>query len=117
MRCQRKIVKIVWSQHISNDNIRSRTKQPQLTLVIRKRCLKWFGHVQRMNASRIPRRLYSWNPTHGRRRRGRPRTAWKDTISKDINKEEEGEVAAKDRSVWKFLVHQAAGASMHEADR
>ena len=32
---------------------------------------------------------------------------------------EEAEVAAKDqdRSVWKFLVNQAAGASMHEADR
>ena len=28
MRCQRKILKIVWFQHISNDNIRSRTKQP-----------------------------------------------------------------------------------------
>ena len=123
MRCQRKILKIVWFQHISNDNIRSRTKQPQLTSVIRKRRLKWFGHVQRMDASRIPRRLYSWNPTHGRRRRGRPRTAWKDTINKDINKMdwgwsvEEAEVAAKDRSVWKFLVNQAAGASVHEADR
>ena len=30
---------------------------------------------------------------------------------------EEAEVAAKDRSMWKFLVNQAAGASMHEADR
>ena len=73
MRCQSKILKIVWFQHTSNDNIRSRTKQPQLTSVIRKRRLKWFGHVQRMDASRIPRRLYSWNPTHGRRR-GQPRT-------------------------------------------
>ena len=124
MRCQRKSWRLsAWFQHISNDNIRSRTNQPQLTSVIRKRRLKWFGHVQRMDASRIPRRLYSWNPTHGRRRRGRPRTAWKDTINKDINKMdfgwsvEEAEVAAKDRSVWKFLVNQAAGASMHEADR
>ena len=46
-----------------------------------------------------------------------------DTINKDINKMdlgwsvEEAEVAAKDRSVSKFLVNQAAGASMHEADR
>ena len=30
---------------------------------------------------------------------------------------EEAEVAAEDRSVWKFLVNQAAGESMHEADR
>ena len=49
MRCQRKILKIVWSQHISNDNIRSRTKQPQLTSIIRKMGLKWFGQVQRVS--------------------------------------------------------------------
>ena len=77
------------------------------------------GQPNQIQAYRHPYRLYSWNPTHGRRRRGRPRTAWKDTINKDINKMdlgwsvEEAEVAAKDRSVWKFLVNQAAGASIN----
>ncbi|XP_072041140.1 uncharacterized protein [Amphiura filiformis] len=55
MRCQRKILRVIWSQHISNSCIRSKTKQPQLTSVIRKRRLQWFGHLQRMDGDRTPR--------------------------------------------------------------
>ena len=36
MRCQRSILRVIWSQHITNSSMRSRTKQPQLTAVIRK---------------------------------------------------------------------------------
>ena len=59
MRCQRKILKIRWSQHIRNLDIRIKTNQPQLTKTIRKRRMQWFGHIQRMNASRLPLRLYN----------------------------------------------------------
>ena len=40
MRCQRKILRIKWSQHVTNKHIRSVTKQPQLTNLIRNRRLK-----------------------------------------------------------------------------
>ena len=82
MRCQRKILKIKWFQHIRNQDIRDKTNQPQLTKVIRKRRLPWFGHVQRMEKARLPLTLYGWTPTHGRRegRQGRPvRTALGET--------------------------------------
>ena len=36
MRCQSKILRFVWSRHITNSSTRSRTKQPQLMAVIRK---------------------------------------------------------------------------------
>ena len=116
MRCQRKILRVTWSQHISNNTIRSRTKQPQLTSVIRRRRLQWFGHVQRMDMDRIPKKAYTWKPVHGKRRPGRPKMSWKEVIKKDINKlecgwcVEEAEVAARDRSIWKYLSRQAAGA-------
>ena len=116
MRCQRKILRVTWSQHISNNTIRSRTKQPQLTSVIRRRRLQWFGHVQRMDMYRIPKKAYTWKPVHGKRRPGRPKMSWKEVIKKDINKlecgwsVEEAEVAARDRSIWKYLSRQAAGA-------
>ena len=29
-RCQREILKVKWSQHFRNDNIRQKTRQPQL---------------------------------------------------------------------------------------
>ena len=122
MRCQRKILRVRWSQHISNNCIRSKTKQPQLTSVIRKRRLQWFGHLQRMNQDRIPKRLYLWKPTHGRCKPGRPKTSWRDVIHRDISRLDlgwtvkEAEVAALDRRTWKLLLSQAAGAEMHDAD-
>ena len=123
MRCQRKILRVVWSQHISNNTIRDRTKQPQLTAIIRKRRPKWFCHLQRMDMNRIPKQLYFWKPTHGRRKPGRPRTTWRDVIQRDITRldsewtVEDAEGAARDRVLWRLLSSQAAGAGMHDAVR
>ena len=114
MRCQRKILRIKWSQHVTNKYIRSVTKQPQLTNLIRNRRLKWFGHLLRMDSNRIPKRLHLWKPSHGRRRRGRPRTKWIDVIQRDLRNLgfgwtiEEAEVAAQDRTVWRILTSQEA---------
>ena len=121
MRCQRKILKVKWSQHIRNDDIRQKTRQPQLTKIIRKRRLQWFGHVQRMDNTRLPLRLYRWEPTHGQRKPGRPRTTWRDVIRRDIDiilpgwTVEEAEVATRDRKLWTHFLHQAAGADGHDA--
>ena len=118
MQCQRKILRITWLQHKTNHYVRSLTKQPQLTNIIR-----WFGHVLRMDPGRIPRTLYLWNPTHGKRKHGRPRTMWKDVIQRDLKtlgfdwSVEEAEVATQDRALWRFLVGQAASAEMHDANR
>ena len=84
MRCQRKILRIKWSEHVTNKHIRSVTKQPQLTNLIRNRRLKWFGHLLRMDSNRIPKRLHLWKPSNGRQRRGRPRTKWIDVIQRDL---------------------------------
>ena len=76
-----------------------------------------------MDPGRIPRTLYLWNPTHGKRKRGRPRTMWKDVIQRDLKtmgfdwSVEEAEVATQDRALWRFLVGQAASAEMHDANR
>ena len=116
MRCQRKILKVKWSQHIRNQDIRQKTGQPQLSNVIRKRRLQWFGHVQRMDKTRLPLKLYRWTPTHGRRKPGRPRATWKDAIRRDMDTilpgwtVEEAEVAARDRRIWKHFLRQAASA-------
>ena len=38
---------------------------------VRYKQLNWYGHVQRMDHERLPRRILEWCPT-GRRRKGRP---------------------------------------------
>ena len=40
MHFQRRILRVVWAQHETNISIRSRTKQPQLSTLIRKRRLQ-----------------------------------------------------------------------------
>ena len=120
MCCQRKILLVVWSQHITNSSIRSRTKQPQLTAVIRKCRLQWFGHWQRMNIGLHPNKLYHWKPCHRKWRPGQPKTWW-EIIQKYISKMDlgwtvkEAEVAARERIMWGHLSSQAVSAVMHNA--
>ena len=82
-----KKLKIRWSQHawhVKNIDIRKETNQPKLSNIIRNRPLQWFGHLQRMDAIRLPLKLHQWIPYHGQRNPGRPRTTWKDVIRRDL---------------------------------
>jgi len=45
--CLRRILRISWTAHISNEEVRRRTDQPPLTHIIRAIRLKFFGHVAR----------------------------------------------------------------------
>jgi len=41
--------------------------------------LKWYGHVQRMEEGRLPKKIMRWSPP-GRRKRGRPKATWAEGI-------------------------------------
>ena len=62
-----------------NETIRDITGQDMLEAIVKKRRLRWFGHVhiQPMEDSRVKQVLH-WIPDE-KRRRGRPRTTWRDT--------------------------------------
>jgi len=47
-RWQRKILCISWKDKIRNEEVRKRTEMITLENTIRKRRLRWFDHVQRM---------------------------------------------------------------------
>ena len=77
--------------------------------------LRWLGHVQRMDASRIPRMAYDWRP-EGRRPAGRPRKRWKDGMQEVLTYnrmgrldrlEEEG--VFLDRQEWRRRCSQLTG--------
>ena len=92
--------------------------QPQLSNVIKKRRLQWFGHLQRMDVTRLPLKLYRWIPYHGKRKPGRSRTTWKDVIKRDLDSLmtgwtlEEAEVAARDRKIWGYVRQQVHRCTM-----
>lgn len=57
-------------------------KQDILHEIERKQLL-WFGHVQRMQSNRLPKKLLDWQPQE-RRKRGRPRPGWRDNVEKTL---------------------------------
>ncbi|KAI3370637.1 hypothetical protein L3Q82_007205 [Scortum barcoo] len=52
-----------------------------LLLRIERSQLRWLGHLFRMPPGRLPREVFQACPT-GRRPRGRPRTRWRDYVSR-----------------------------------
>jgi len=46
--------------------------------------LIWYGHVERMDPTRLPKIMFHWKP-EGRKKLGRPRITWKDGIYTAMN--------------------------------
>ena len=71
------------------------------------RVLRWFGHVKRMDAYHISRRVLMAEVIS--RVRGRPRLGWMDGVRVALgNRRKTVEAArqcAKDRKEWRALVH------------
>ena len=61
-RCQRRLLRVFWQQHVSNQSIRERTTQPTASSLLRQRRLCWFGHLHRMPSSLPVRRVFDFNP-------------------------------------------------------
>ena len=62
---------------IRNEHIRGTTRVVQASKNITEKRLKWYGHVRRMKAEHIVRRMLDVD-IPGKRRRGRPNLRWKD---------------------------------------
>jgi len=59
-----------------------RFKKPTITETMRLQRLCWFGHVQRMEENKIPKRVLYMN-LEITRLRGRPRNRWQDEVRED----------------------------------
>jgi hypothetical protein len=57
---------------LTNKEMYAIVKKPTITETIRLHRLRWFGHVQRMEENRIPKRVFYMN-LESTRPRGRPR--------------------------------------------
>jgi len=56
---QRKILGITWQDRVTNDEVRRRIGMPKLEYIIRKRRLRWLGHLHRMSNDRITKQAPS----------------------------------------------------------
>jgi hypothetical protein len=76
-------------------------KGADIVRFIKAQRVKWMGHIQRMDTSRIAKRIFEWKPT-GSRSLGRPRLRWLDNVCDDLKvpKVRNWKELAMDRKVW-----------------
>ena len=67
---------------LTNKEIYASVKTPTIIETIRLNRLHWFGHVQRMEENRIPKRVLYMN-LGTTKLRGRPRNRWQDGVRED----------------------------------
>ena len=68
----RAILRVPYTDRITNDQILDRAGVPDIEMVVRKMQLRWAGHVARMSYDRIPKQLLFGELTTGTRTVGRP---------------------------------------------
>ena len=106
-KCLRKLLRIRWTDKVTNEEVFNRTKQSPVADEIGKRRWRWIGHTLRKPSTSITRKALDWNP-QGKRSRGRPRGTWRRIIEKDVQKSgmtwNRVKKLAQDREKWKVFV-------------
>ena len=83
MRMLRWMCGVTRKDKIRNEHIRGTTIVVQASRKITERRLKWYGHVMRMEEDHVVRRVMT-KAIPGKRKRGRPKTRWKDVCKRDM---------------------------------
>jgi hypothetical protein len=92
---------------LTDKEIYTMVKKPTITETVRLNRLCWFGHVQRVEGNRIPKRVFYMNL--GTRLRGRLRNRWQDEVTEDgrIVGGEGWQDKVHNREEWKKLLRTA----------
>ena len=82
MRCYRKILHILYKDHVTNEEVRAKIQQAigpheDLQTIIKRRKLQWYGHASR--SSGLAKTILQ-GTMKGGRRQGRQRKRWEDNI-------------------------------------
>ena len=82
MRCYRKILRISYKDHVTNEEVRAKIQQAigpheDLLTIVKRRKLQWYGHVSR--SSVLAKTILQSTVKRGRRP-GRQRKRWEDNV-------------------------------------
>ncbi|TWW64246.1 hypothetical protein D4764_03G0012540 [Takifugu flavidus] len=104
----RRVAGLSLRDRVRSSAIREELGVEPLLLRIERSQMRWLGHLVRMPPGRLPGKVFRACPS-GRRPPGRPRTRWRDYVSRlvwerlGIPPDELGEVAGE-REVWASLL-------------
>jgi len=111
MRALPSILGIRLEDRITNLEVLDRAHSTCVESMLLKAQLCWVGHVIRMEEHRMPRRLLYRERLRSKRRQGRPKKRYKDTVKAGLQwcelKPKELEEATSERSPWRSRTHKA----------
>jgi hypothetical protein len=93
---------------LTNEEVYAMVKNPTITETIRVHRLRRFGHVQRLEENRIPKKVLSMK-VDATRPKCRPRNRWQDEVSEDgrMVGGEEWQEKVYGREEWKKVLRTA----------
>ena len=108
MKCSRSLVGMSRLDRVRNKEVRMRAEiDRELASRADQRVLRWFGHVERTDESRVARRVLMAEVSGGRAR-GRPRFGWMDDVKVAFGNRgmtvEAARQIAKDWKEWRALL-------------
>ena len=91
-----------------NEELNGFIKGKDIVKFIKAQRIRWLGHVKRMEAGAMPRRMMEGRLFIGRRK-GRPRLRWMDDDGGDLKimKMKQWMEKTKDRDQWRLTVEEA----------
>ena len=111
-RCLKRILRISWHDHITNDEVMTRSGQTALHDIVATKRRRFIGHILRLPPTRLASLAMEWRPEDGKRNIGRLKRKWQDTLKEDLevmgidwsNKT----TAASDRANWRRIFVQCS---------
>jgi hypothetical protein len=87
-RFERKIIRRIYGpvrewRIRNNEEIDNIIRKKDIVRFVKVRRISWIGHVERMEDSRIPKRVIR-EKTYTKRRRGRPKVRWLNDVQEDL---------------------------------
>ena len=108
-RCLTQILHIKWQSHVLDTEVLGKAGLPSIQSMVMKSCLRWVGHIVRMDDGRLTRQLFYDEMWEGKGNVLKPKKRFKDTIKYYLKQSElpvdQWEKMASDRSKWRKLIH------------
>ena len=111
-RCLRKILKISYLDHVTNENVLNMARSHRLQDIVTEKRMRLARHILHLPTHRIAKTALMWTPAGGKRGRSRPKCTWRCTFKEDLTSVRQqwhnAERLAANRDQWRIMSAQCA---------